>query len=248
MTSESVEVLLAVLAAHLLTDFPLQSDETAASKRDWTILARHAGVAAAGAYLLAGLWSAWALPLYVFGAHAIIDAAKARWRGSELLGFCLDQAAHIAALACLPAVLSRLGQLQSPFWVDRFEGPMLAGYVLASGAILAIWVSGVAVGLAVEPFHQQVEEASKDAPRQGLAGAGRLIGQLERALIFMFVLAGQPAAIGFLIAAKSVFRFGEVSDPKNRKDAEYIIIGTLLSFALGTMVGFVTARMLRLLA
>jgi hypothetical protein len=55
------------------------------------------------------------------------------------------------------------------------------------------------------------------------------IGLLERALIFLFVLTGQTAAIGFLIAAKSILRFGEVQD--DRRAAEYVIIGTLASFA-----------------
>lgn len=55
-----------------------------------------------------------------------------------------------------------------------------------------------------------------------------------------------PSAIGFLIAAKSVFRFGELSDRANRLEAEYITIGTLLSFAIGVAVSMATARVLLL--
>ena len=39
--------------------------------------------------------------------------------------------------------------------------------------------------------------------------------------------------VGFLVAAKSVFRFGELTNQQNRLEAEYITIGTLMSFSWG---------------
>jgi hypothetical protein len=79
---------------------------------------------------------------------------------------------------------------------------------------------------------------------RGFVDGGRIIGQLERAMIYLFVLVGQPAAIGFLIAAKSVFRFGELSDRANRMEAEYILIGTLYSFLFGTLVAYLVGFLL----
>jgi hypothetical protein len=55
---------------------------------------------------------------------------------------------------------------------------------------------------------------------------GRIIGMLERILIYFFVLAGQYAAIGFIIAAKGFTRF---KDLDKRNFAEYVLVGTLLS-------------------
>jgi hypothetical protein len=46
-------------------------------------------------------------------------------------------------------------------------------------------------------------------------------------------MTGQIQGVGFLVAAKSVFRFGELNDHKNRLEAEYITIGTLMSFSWG---------------
>jgi len=40
-----------------------------------------------------------------------------------------------------------------------------------------------------------------------------------------------------LIAAKSVFRFGDLSRAKDRKLTEYILIGTFLSFGLAIAIG-----------
>jgi len=73
----------------------------------------------------------------------------------------------------------------------------------------------------------------------GLKKAGKYIGYLERFLIVTFVWAGELSAIGFLIAAKSIFRFGEIKDKQDRKLAEYILIGTFLSYSLALAVSFI---------
>ena len=50
---------------------------------------------------------------------------------------------------------------------------------------------------------------------------------MERILVMLLVLMEQPNGIGFLIAAKSILRFGEIKDANQRKVAEYIIIGVM---------------------
>jgi hypothetical protein len=69
--------------------------------------------------------------------------------------------------------------------------------------------------------------AAEDKPDAGLPAGGAYIGVLERGLIFLFVMIGQFAAIGFLIAAKSVLRFQAM---RERAASEYVIIGTMASF------------------
>ncbi len=71
---------------------------------------------------------------------------------------------------------------------------------------------------------------------RGFADGGAVIGRLERLLIYLFVLSGELGAVGFLVAAKSIFRFGELSNQKNRLEAEYITIGTMMSFTVGLLV------------
>ncbi len=80
--------------------------------------------------------------------------------------------------------------------------------------------------------------------RRGFENGGKVIGYLERGLIFLFMLTGHPAGIGFMIAVKSVFRFGEIKDPQHRMEAEYIIIGTLMSFGYGMLIAYVTKFLL----
>ncbi len=55
---------------------------------------------------------------------------------------------------------------------------------------------------------------------------GRIIGMLERLLIYAFVLTAQYTAIGFVLTAKGITRFKELQE---RSFAEYFLIGTLLS-------------------
>ena len=85
----------------------------------------------------------------------------------------------------------------------------------------------------------------EDEENQSLPAAGKYIGMLERVFIFAFVLLNQWSAIGFLITAKSVFRFGDLSRAKDRKLTEYILIGTLLSFGLAILTGLIYIHLMK---
>jgi hypothetical protein len=56
-------------------------------------------------------------------------------------------------------------------------------------------------------------------------------------------LAGQFAAIGFLIAAKSIFRFNDTREDGNKK-AEYFLLGTLISFILAIVIGLLIKHLI----
>jgi len=63
---------------------------------------------------------------------------------------------------------------------------------------------------------------------------GRIIGILERVLLYSFVLQAQYGAIGFILAAKAFTRFKALDD---RPFAEYVLVGTLLSACLALANG-----------
>ncbi|MFQ5605688.1 MAG: hypothetical protein ACE5HS_20660 [bacterium] len=71
----------------------------------------------------------------------------------------------------------------------------------------------------------------------GLPNAGRYIGWLERMLIITFILVENYNGIGFILAAKGILRFGEIKRGADRKFAEYVILGTLMSFSISFIVG-----------
>ena len=72
---------------------------------------------------------------------------------------------------------------------------------------------------------------------ESLANAGKRIGQLERFLVLTFILVDQFAAIGFLLAAKSILRFGDTKEKDHRKINEYVLVGTMTSFAITIAFG-----------
>jgi Protein of unknown function (DUF3307) len=80
---------------------------------------------------------------------------------------------------------------------------------------------------------------SGPAPLPPSARVGATIGVLERILIVVFVLTGSEAAIGFVVAAKTLARFRLLDD---RDFAEYYLLGTLASVAVAIITALI-ARM-----
>ena len=75
---------------------------------------------------------------------------------------------------------------------------------------------------------EQAQAVDAARPTQ-VARVGAAIGILERVLIVVFVLTGTEAAIGFVVAAKTLARFRQLDD---RDFAEYYLLGTLASVAV----------------
>ncbi|MFW6159362.1 MAG: hypothetical protein ACOC8E_08405 [Planctomycetota bacterium] len=99
-------------------------------------------------------------------------------------------------------------------------GVTLVGYAI--GIIAGGWLVGWILRVL------RSEEASEP-------GLGRVIGWFERFLIVTFVLVNQWVAIGFIVAAKSLLRFGGTRN--DRQFAEYVLVGTLASVSVAVLVG-----------
>ncbi len=69
---------------------------------------------------------------------------------------------------------------------------------------------------------------------------GRTVGYLERLLVYVLVLNGQWAALGLVVAAKSIARFPEL---KNQEFADYYLIGTLTSLLVAVASAMVVLRL-----
>jgi hypothetical protein len=241
-------LLICLVAAHALGDFCLQTRRDVENKKRWGTLLRHSLLHAGLAYVLAGAWTNPVLPLGVLLSHAAIDAIKARIENSGARAFLLDQAAHFAALVAIALWCAR--DQARVFWLDLFGERYLEALIFLSGAILTIYAGGYLIGVAVKPYLTELEattdEEENGTKSRGFATGGQTIGRLERALILLFVLTSNSAGVGFLIAAKSIFRFGELKDPAHRMEAEYIIIGTLMSFGWGMLLAYVTRVLLQM--
>ena len=130
----------------------------------------------------------------------------------------------------------------SSFWVLQFGNVYIKITLILASFLFVTSQASNTIGLLLTPFQQEIQKNSKliqSVP--GLKEGGKWIGILERALVFIFALSNQFAAIGFLVAAKSILRIGEVKDNSNRMEAEYIIIGTLSSILFALLVAMATA-------
>ena len=223
-----IETFAALFLAHVVADFLLQTNWMVETKRRPGTLLLHALLVAATAYAALGRIDIWE-PLALAAAHILIDIIKTFALPARLWSFMTDQAAHLATLIAL-AVLAP-GLFDGGLWADLEWMP--GAMVLVAGLILAAPAGGYAIALLVEPLES-------DAPK-GLPDGGRLIGLLERGMIFVLILVGQPAGIGFLIAAKSVLRF---ESAKSLNASEYVIIGTLASFGWAMIAGWATLGLL----
>ena len=218
-------VIALLIAAHFVADFALQPDWLAQRKRKTGYLLVHALIHAGLVYLVLQAWAYWQIPVLVFLIHALIDAVKQRFPDTAG-AFVVDQAAHVAAL------LGIAWLLRAAAGVPDFAGVGYSAMVAAGGFVVTVQGAGYYIG----KFTKRLLEEN-GLQLDGLVGGGHRIGQLERALIFVFIFVGHPAGIGFLVAAKSILRFEEA---KKQKLAEYVLIGTLLSFTLAIALASLT--------
>jgi len=225
-----IATFTALLFGHTFADFVLQTAWINAQKRRPSIMLLHGALVLATAQIALGQWaSLWLLLLAA--AHVAIDAVKITGGFHHFRGFMLDQAAHLATLAVVAVLVPSL-------WANGAWAGMpalLPVMALATGLIVTLAAGQYAVALLMRPHGNRIRH-------NGLRDGGRLIGLLERGLIFALILMGQPLGVGFLIAAKSILRFGTAT--RDQRTAEYVIIGTLASFGWALLTAEATRRAL----
>ncbi|RGP37872.1 DUF3307 domain-containing protein [Pseudotabrizicola alkalilacus] len=232
------ETLALLLLAHVLADFVLQPDRMAQAKAGghpgWMLA--HIGIVGGITALVLGVQTpqAAAVVAGLTGVHLLVDAAKVAIgaRLSAITAFLADQAAHLLTLLMVAMLVPELWT--QGFWAPHTPLWLPAALTVIAGAVLATRAGGFALGLLMRPWG----EVGLD----GLPGGGRIIGMLERGIIFLLILGGEPGGIGFLIAAKSVLRFGAVKEESRL--SEYVIIGTLASFGWAMLVAIGTVMLL----
>jgi hypothetical protein len=235
------QIALCLITAQLAGDFLLQTAAMVRNKKMFSVLLGHAAILGAVSYVLCGLWSRWEIPAVILISHAAIDYAKTRSGKNSPSAFLIDQGVHFAVIGLLTSYITGSGG-DASYWTGVFGSWYPKSLVLISGATASVVAGGFLIGSAVRPIQEQLLAHRKATGMEitGFEAGGVLIGRLERGLILLLTLTGQPAGIGFLITAKSILRFGEAQDPGHRIEAEYIIIGTLMSFGWGILVAFAT--------
>lgn len=249
-----LNLTICLLASHFVGDFLFSGEIDGTSKRRTLIILKHAAIVAGLSYFLCGAWTSFEIPLLVLVSHTSIDLIKGPLGGKKLHGFLWDQIAHLI-MTILIAIGVTLQNSMSFYWIEQFHSSYLRNLIFACGGIITVRTGTFWVAAVVQPFFAQIQEDDQTGEEGnqsklstgGLKGAGSLIGQLERALIFLFIMIDQPMAIGFLITAKSILRFGEIKDSHHRRLTEYIIIGTMMSFAYGILTSYLTKILMNMI-
>ncbi|MCL2603410.1 MAG: DUF3307 domain-containing protein [Defluviitaleaceae bacterium] len=246
-------LLLLLLSGHIIGDFYLQTDNMSKGKQSGNKIERRKwlgwhGVCyalAIAALLFPVIQFSWRLLIIFFAisiSHIALDNVKRfiKWKP-----FIIDQILHIAVILLMWFIfndkvtmwpyITELNALTfpgvatlnaNPYWT--LLGVMIilrpVGYLIKSNEL---WNFGDVV--------------EKDTPH-----AGRMIGYLERLIVFFLILNNALGTIGFIITAKSVIRFPEIINESDKtekgKQVEYYLIGTLLSM----VCVFVVYALLRL--
>lgn len=232
MTLLQANLAIALLAAHVLADFVFQTERGVEEKKQVWVLGAHCLVVAILSYVLSGLWSAWPILVVVFFTHFGMDLIKRHHLSPTLHSFIIDHVVHLAVIGALTVTVPYMTEsTSSAFWYDAVSVHFYRWLLGLAGFTVATYAGAVLVGLAVKPFQRQTECAA------GLGGT-RGSSDGRSSLLEGFPQGGKT--IGFLIAAKSILRFGEVGRGAPRKDIEYIVMGTLMSLFVAVVVFYLT--------
>ncbi len=228
--------LIKLFLAHLIGDFLFQPkswvERKEAKKIKSPVLYIHAAIH--GALVLLLLWDIgyWSLALVIMILHFMIDVFKLylQKENSRVNWFLIDQGLHLLSIIAVWMF----------WWYSEIEMSLLSLnqdiWIYVTALLLITSVSGIVIQVLMSGWSEKLHDENTGS----LVNAGKYIGILERVFVFIFIVTGHWEGIGFLLAAKSVFRFGDLKESKNRKLTEYVLIGTLLSFGIAMVVGLVT--------
>lgn len=230
-------IFLKLIIAHLLGDFIFQPNSWVADKEKKKISSKflylHILIHFALVLLLLWDWNLWWIATIVAFSHYIIDLAKLQFQKNKnrKIWFFVDQLLHISVIIVLYLALNPQFNFQ-----NIFSEAFLKFF---AGLLFVTFPASIIVKMLISEWTPETPDKSA-MQTESLANAGKYIGMLERILVFIFIYVNHWEGVGFMIAAKSVFRFSDLAQARQRKLTEYVLIGTLLSFGIAIITGIVS--------
>lgn len=230
--------ILKIILAHLAGDFVFQPKKWVENRSKNSYKSKYLYFHIAVHFLLLTVLFATEIQavfeyiLLIATSHFLIDLGKIYLertnRFSSLALFITDQILHFLVLATV--VFWRFSEVS---FLSVISVEKLLLYVIA--LLLITSVTSIAMKLFFSKWSESFKK--KTLRKESLKNAGNIIGITERLLVVLFINIGFLEGIGYLLAAKSIFRFGDLTNAKDRKLTEYILSGTLISFAIAIAVG-----------
>ena len=219
--------------AHLLGDFILQPNSWVSDKENRKLKSKylylHILIHTVLSFIFLWDLKLWWIAVLVGVTHFIIDACKLNFQSiqTKRIWFFTDQALHVA-------VIGGVSLYFNEFDFDFLKNEDFLKVVMA--AVFLTSPASIFIKLLLSSW-SPVNEQAGSLQTESLSNAGKYIGILERLLVFTFITVNHWEGVGFMVAAKSVFRFSDLAQAKQRKLTEYVLIGTLLSFGLAVLTG-----------
>ncbi|MCM8570197.1 DUF3307 domain-containing protein [Gramella jeungdoensis] len=237
----SILILLQLLLAHVITDFVIQPTKWVKHKRRnkgrSKFLYLHAIIAGVLTLIFLMRIEYWYVAVFISFTHFFTDLWKLQFHRDSLKIFLSDQILHLFAIVLAWLWITSNFQSIIPYLSDLLSSESVMAIII--GYLVIIFPAGFLIGKATQRWQNEVED---DLRRNSLDAAGRYIGIFERVLVLTFILTLNFSAIGFLIAAKSILRFSDKSETGARKQTEYVLIGTLMSFTITILIGFLVRQ------
>ncbi len=254
-TLEQGNFLIRLILAHLVVDFIIQPKTLSENKKWFSKLILFHIITG---YIITGLLTGWwLLGIIIACLHFLIEGVNLfalskinnnissiadndinnsnelnkNHRTLEI--FICKQLLHLIILSlCWAFQFSIYPQLQKAFFlpiINYSYSLILLSYIIVIGPL------GWFIKLLLSTMSL---DSNSDSNEKG----GKIIGVFERIIILTLVLIGEYEAIGFLITGKSIIRF--VDGRNGNLKSEYVLVGTMSSYALSILIGVIVKWLL----
>ncbi|AXT85484.1 hypothetical protein C6I20_09980 [Aeromicrobium sp. A1-2] len=220
-------ILLALLLATLGTADLVRPQDRAATRPQ---LAR--AVATGTAVLAFGGWGCglsvwWVLLGAGLLAGWVISTPRDRTHPWPIVALGGAALAILAGSAHAPVADGWLTSWYDSLRIAALDGVAFERFALAAGCLVFLVESAnIIVRMVLAGT-----DAGVMASEQTLKG-GRVLGPIERILIFSMALSGAYVALTAVVAAKGILRFPEISRDVAGRKAEYVLVGSFVSWSI----------------
>ncbi len=227
------KLILLLFIAHLLADFNFQSQWMSDKKSEkiftWHHI-YHILIVGILSYTLSLDYNFWKFAIILMFLHFITDIGKSaiQLKYPSKNFFFIDQGIHLILIIGIVFFYKYCGDID--FLIDL----KLKTIAVIAGFVFITKPTNIIIGNLLKVFQIQIPDSDND--EESLPNAGKLIGIVERFLVLALILIGEFAAVGLILAAKSILRFNST------QKSEYVLIGTLLSFGFAALAGILITQ------
>jgi hypothetical protein len=250
MPTTAFPLFLSLLLAFVAAQFPLQSEWMSSRKKSRFARAYLAHGAVHFGLATTAVWAftqvsllaprSWVVVLALVSVYLLVDLALSRFP-EGLWSFLLDLTLRVFLIGAATFALAAPPYDDLQRFIEWFVTVREKILFTSTVYVTVIFAGGYLIRHLVRQRFRQGALFETDEGVEARGAAGMYIGWVERFLVLTALLCRSPEAVGLILAAKSIARFPEL---KKEQNAEYFLLGTLLSLGLALAGGLILYRLL----